>query len=168
MRWRLMTPDDIATVHAIATVTYPSLPEPASCMAERQRLCPAGCLVLDQAPAHLGHAPLGYAIAHPWRLGDPPPLAAMLGSLPARPDTFHIHDVALLPSARGRGLARHALDALIGAARSLGLPALSLVAVAGSAAFWATCGFESADHLCPPARLESYGADARYMIRRAT
>jgi GNAT superfamily N-acetyltransferase len=161
-RWRAMTPDDIGAVHAIATATYPSLPEPADGMAERQRLCPAGCLVLEAAAG-----PVGYAIAHPWRLGHPPPLAAMLGALPDRPDTFHVHDVALLPRARGHGHARQALDALARAARSFDIPVLSLVAVAGAAMYWGDRGFAPAPGLCPADRLASYGDGARYMIRAA-
>jgi GNAT superfamily N-acetyltransferase len=160
MHWREMIQWDISAVHALSTVVYPKLPEPAACFEERQRLFPAGCWVLEEESTLVG-----YAISHPWRFGSPPVIASMLGSLPREPDTFHIHDVALLPAARGVGRARRIVNVLVGAAKTAGVRRLSLVAVDDSAKYWVRSGFEIADSSCRPGSLESYGESARYMAR---
>ncbi len=93
---------------------------------------PDGCLVL---PSRQGI--LGYAVSHPWLSGQPPQLNTRLVQLPVPADTFYIHDVALLPEARGTGAGGAVVRLLACQARSSGLASLSLVAVSGSVGFWA-------------------------------
>lgn len=52
-----------------------------------------------------------------------------------------VHDVALLPSARNQGLVEELMKLFDGAARKLGLAAMSLAAVYGSEATWFRYGF---------------------------
>ncbi len=40
---------------------------------------------------------------YPWRFGQPPKLNMRLHRLSDDADTFYIHDVAILPAARGGG-----------------------------------------------------------------
>ena len=126
MTWRPMTAADLVKVAAIAALCHPDLPEPPEVFAERLALFPAGCFATEG----------GYAIAHPWA-GKAPPLAARLGALPDAPDHLFLHDVALRPEARGRGL----LPALLARLDALGLPETRLVAVRGTSALWARHGF---------------------------
>ncbi len=115
MTWRSMTAEDLAQVHVLADTIHVSHPEDFAVLAERQRLYPEGCLMLTES-----ERAIGYALTHPWRLGEPPPLNELLGELPAAPTTYYIHDVALLPVARGKGYAGRAANRLIAHARAAG------------------------------------------------
>jgi hypothetical protein len=84
---------DLHGVAPIAARLPPSLPERTAGLAETRRLCPAGCTKLRVA---------GYARARRCMLAYSPALDAFLGALPAGPDCRFIHDVAVLPEARGR------------------------------------------------------------------
>lgn len=125
-----MTASDLPEVSRIAGLVHPDFPEDDAVFAERLALFPAGCLVLPAG---------GYLLAHPWTRGCPPALNSRLGALPARPDTLYLHDIALLPAARGRGAGEAALRRVEALARPFG--EVSLVAVGGSAGFWGRMGF---------------------------
>jgi GNAT superfamily N-acetyltransferase len=155
-----MTQADFPAVEAIGTVVHTAFPESPAIVAERVALYPAGCLVL------CGDASvLGYAISHPWRFLHPPRLDTKLGGLPVDPDTYYIHDLALLPEARGTGAGNDAVQRLIEQAISEILGNLSLVAVSGSAPFWNRYGFQVHADRAIQKRLRSYGNDARFMVR---
>src|SRR4051794_10781367 len=95
MTWRPMSAADLAAVEQIAELIHQAYPESDAVVAERLTLFPEGCLVL-------GEAPIGYLVSHPGLVGRPPPLNCLLGGLPERPDCLYLHDIALLPQARGR------------------------------------------------------------------
>ncbi len=156
--WRPMRAGDRTAVAAIADVVHPAYPEDAAVFDERLRLYPEGCLVFAG-----GGDLLGYAISHPWRSGAPPRLNARLGALPPTPDTFYLHDVALLPALRGRGAATDIVARLAQRARAEKLPTMSLVAVNGSAGFWRRFGFRPVDAPALADKLRSYGADVAFM-----
>jgi len=158
-RWRPMRAADLPAVAALADAIHAEHPEDAAVFAERLALHPAGCLVLgDEGGIR------GYAIAHPWTAAAPPALDTLRGRLPTRPDAFHLHDIALDLSARGRGHAAAVLAALLGHATVLGLPRLTLVAVAGTAGYWQRQGFRPIPSRAPGA-LESYGPGSTFMAR---
>lgn len=158
--WRPMLATDIAAVEAIAAIVHPKFPEDRAVFAERQRLHPAGTWVLES-----GGVPLGYVLSHPWRSSTVPALNSLLHALPADADTYYLHDLALLPQARGSGAASWIVRQLIRHAADCGLPTMSLVAVSGSVPFWTRHGFslEWAGDL--EEKLASYDADARWMRR---
>jgi GNAT superfamily N-acetyltransferase len=146
---------DLAAVSAISDAVHGRFTEPAAVYAERLALYPSGCLVLEQ-----GGAVAGYLITHPWYRDAPPKLAAMLGAIPAHADSYYLHDIALLPAARGTGAARAALDFVKARARALGLSDIALMAVGGADRFWAAQGFAYVPRDADP----SYGADAYLML----
>lgn len=157
-QWRPMTEEDLPSVSRIAADVHRDYPEDDAVFAERLALCPSGCLILAS-----GRERLGYALSHPWRAAEPPPLNTPLGALPARPDTYYLHDVALLPAARGQGAAKRLLALL---ERKAGdLSEISLVAVGGTAGFWGRLGFTAPDLPGLAAKLANYGTGARYMRR---
>ncbi|MDC7784204.1 GNAT family N-acetyltransferase [Rhodoplanes tepidamans] len=162
--WRPMVDGDLAAVLAVAAVVHPDLPEDRAVFAERRRLAPEGCHVLaDPAtPAPGGLA--GYVVSHPWA-GAPPALDTLLGGLPERPTTWYLHDLALLPAARGGGAGATIVDRLAAHARAAGFTTLSLVAVGGSPGFWMRQGFSAVDDPALAEKLASYGAAARFMVR---
>jgi ribosomal protein S18 acetylase RimI-like enzyme len=157
--WRPMTQADLPGVNAIAAVVHPSYPEDVAIFQERLALYPEGCHVL----AATGGTLAGYIVSHPWRDREPPPLNSLLGALPAQPSTYYIHDIALLPEARGAGAAKTITAILIDHARRAGFATVSLIAVNGSQPFWERAGFARIDDRRLAAKLTSYGGDACVM-----
>lgn len=159
--WRPATENDLAAIVAIADRIHVAYPEDEAAIAERLRLYPAGCALLE-----IGGEPMAYTLTHPWRYAEPPALNVMLGALPAHPTTYYIHDVALLPEARGTGAASAIVEAIFAEAATMGCPNLSLVAVNRSVPFWRRQGFEVVDQPSLAAKLLTYDADARFMVRK--
>ncbi len=159
--WRAMTGYDVDAVAKIAAVVHPDLFETPEVLAERQRLYHFGAYLLE-----VNERPAGYVLSHPWALGTLPRLNTLLGELPPAPDTYYIHDLALLPVARRVGAASYITHALAKHARAHGFPTMSLVAVNGSVAFWEKHEFSVADipELFP--KLLSYESEARLMVRQ--
>lgn len=159
LQWRPMTVEDLDGVVAVARIAFPDHPEGRACFVERLALAPGTCFVLARADRVAG-----YLIAYPWPLEAIPPLDTLLGALPANRDSWYLHDLALLPEARGGGNARAGLDLLFA-----GIDApIALVSVNESAAFWQAQGFAPMDGPALAAKLSSYGPHARYMVRSVT
>ncbi len=159
MRWRAMEAGDLDGVVAVARIAFPDHPEGRACFEERLALAPASCFVLEGA----GHI-AGYLIAYPWPLEAIPPLDTLLGGLPESRAAWYLHDLALLPEARGGGNARAGLALLFD---QIDAP-IALVSVNESAGFWQAQGFVPQASPALAAKLSSYGPDARYMVRGVT
>jgi GNAT superfamily N-acetyltransferase len=162
--WRSMVAADLVAVERIAEIVHPAYPESEEVPMERLALFPAGCLIAESPVG----AVLGYAVSHPSRLGRPPALDSRLGVLPADADCLYLHDVALLPEARGLGLGDSLVVLLRALAARSGLALLALTAVNRSAPYWRRRGFldHSGDGVLA-AKLTSYGDDAVYMVSSA-
>ena len=158
--WRRMTRADLVNVERIGELVHPAYPEDAAVIAERLQLYPAGCLVLE-GPS----VPMGYAVSHPWLFGRPPALNTLLEALPARPDTFYVHDVALMPDLRGSHLGTTVVQLLVHQAKLVGFDNMSLVAVGRSLGFWRRNGFQAIEREELQAALSSYGDGATFMAR---
>jgi ribosomal protein S18 acetylase RimI-like enzyme len=158
--WRPMTQADLPAALAVADIVHPRYPEDPAVFAERLALYPAGCLVLTR-----GEDRIGYIVSHPWTYGAPPALNSLLGALPVPPSTYYIHDIALLPQARGTGAANAVIQRLIDHAQEKGFPNLSLTAVNDSVAFWERLGFRLAADPALERKLRSYDEAARFMVR---
>lgn len=157
-----MTPDDITSVLKVAEIIHPDLPEGEAMIADRLKLFPEGCLVLER-DGDIG----GYAISHPIRHHQPPELDSLLGEMPVEADQFYIHDLAVLPGFRGCGLAKECIDRLLGLAVRKGFASACLVSVYGTSSFWGRFGFvvevvggELRE------KLRWYGEDAVFMVRK--
>lgn len=162
-RWRPMTKADLPAIEAIALQVHPAYPESDAVFLERLALYPQGCHVLVR-----GRSIDGYLLSHPWHRDSPPGLDSLLGALPADPDCLYIHDLALLPGARGHGDAAIIVERLAAVAKRDRLPALALIAVSGTSAFWSRQGFVAQDAPKLAAKLASYDPDARLMLRRVS
>ena len=158
--WRGMKPADLSAVNAIAAVVHAAYPEDAAVFAERLALHPGGCFVLDTA-----HGLGGYLISHPWHLKQPPALNALLGSVPLPASTYYLHDIALLPEARGGGAASAVIRELVRHAAGMA-DNITLVALSGTVQFWQRQGFARLADPALDAKLKSYDAEACYMQRR--
>lgn len=159
-RWRPMSEADLPAVNALASRIHPDYPEDEAVFAERLRLYPDGCRVLEGEQGLVA-----YVVSHPWRHLEPPSLNALLGALPPQPSTFYIHDLALAPEVQGTGAATSVVVWLADHASACGLPDMSLIAVNGSAGFWQRQGFEAVHDPLLESRLRSYSDDARFMAR---
>ncbi|HLP03696.1 MAG TPA: GNAT family N-acetyltransferase [Opitutaceae bacterium] len=158
--WLPLLVTDAPAVRALADIAHPGLPERIEVFAERIRLFPSGCLKL----VHVG-ALAAYGIAHPWQLDAPPPIDALLGALPENASCLHLHDVVVAPELRGAGASAAYIDAMVAVARAHRLSALALVSVYGTNRHWSRFGFVERSSSALAAKLASYGATARYLVR---
>ncbi|WP_246216072.1 GNAT family N-acetyltransferase [Microvirga makkahensis] len=155
-----MVAQDLAKVQILADTIHLDHPEEPQVFAERLRLYPEGCLALEEDGRLIG-----YALTHPWHFGTPPKLNSLLGGIPAGATTYYVHDVALLPEARGKGHAVQAGERLVRHARDAGFGNLSLVAVNNSQAIWERLGFHVTSVPGLEAKLLTYGPGAVLMVR---
>jgi ribosomal protein S18 acetylase RimI-like enzyme len=162
LTWRPMRPTDIDAVVEVARLSFPDHFEDRACFQNRLALYPRGCFVLADGEA----AAKGYLIAYPWRADNAPQLNTVIEGLPAEPALIYLHDLALHPQARGGGVTGAVVEQLAEQAAGDGWPAIALVAVNDAVNFWRRHGFEAQAAPGMAAKLASYGADARYMIRR--
>ena len=156
-----MAQSDLPAVCAMAAAVHRDFPEEAAIFAERLALAPDGCFILRRE-----EVAWGYLLSHPWRLRQPPPLNSLLHALPDKADTLYIHDLALLPQARGQGAASSIISKLEDLARLRQVSSMSLIAVSGSSPFWSRHGFAAWSAPEMAGKLGSYSAGAVYMERR--
>lgn len=158
--WRKMEQADLPAVSALSDLVHGRYSERPEIYAERLSCYPDGCFV------HAGRGEMdGYLISHPWRRFDPAPLDRELGGLPDDADSWYLHDLALLPKARGTGAGAAAVDLVVGQARARGFAEISLVAVNGADSFWASRDFRRIETAALAEKLASYGPEACYMVR---
>lgn len=159
--WRAMREEDLDTVTAISDVVHADFRESRETYAERLALYPAGCIVFER-----DGVVEGFLISHPWYRGAAPKLNQPLGTLPVKPDSFYLHDIALLPATRGSGAGRAALDYVIDHVSKTGFAEIALIAVNGADSYWRRQGFEIAvaagENDTP---LPNYGPGSYYMRR---
>lgn len=159
-RWRRMTGADLSAVDTIAAAVHPGLFERPEVLAEKLLLYPDGAWLCES-----GGTACGYLLSHPWPAQTVPPLDAPLGAIPPDVGTYYLHDLALLPAARGLGAAGAIVRTALAHAAAAGFRTASLVAVNDSRAFWELRGFAVAEVPDLAAKLAAYEPDACYMTR---
>ena len=160
--WRQMLESDLPGVIAIAERVHISYPEDGAIFAERLKLYPLGCYVLQEIQGK----PAGYIISHPWLYKSPPKLNTLLLELPVPATTFYIHDIALMPTARAAGMAGSIVETITDHARMAGFPNISLIAVNQSVSFWERHAFAKEFDARLEITLRSYDAGATFMSRK--
>jgi GNAT superfamily N-acetyltransferase len=162
-KWRPMIEADLAAVDELSSRIHPDFPERPEVLAEKLRLFPRGCFVLDIVPKE---QPRGYCFSHPWMFGAPPALDSLLQALPQAGNAYFIHDLTVESSLRGRNFASMLVPQLFKAARLAAIGRMMLVAVSGSAPFWMRMGFHRTDDVAlQNATRAKYGAEAVHMKR---
>lgn len=152
---------DLDAILQIQARCYTAIvPESPRSMGAKLAAAPNSCFVAGPA----GGPPVAYLLALPWHFDDPPHLDAQTCQAPADADTLYLHDLAVAPEARGSGAAGALVDAFMTALSASGIGRASLIAIQGSAGWWARHGFEPVATTAALAqRLAGYGPDARYM-----
>lgn len=154
---RRLSDGDLPEVLRVQEVAYAAtLNEPGEAFAAKIGVFPAGAIGCFE-----GADMIGYVFSVPWTLGEVMPLhhAPLLPRRGA--DCLYVHDMAVQPDRRGRGVAVRLLEALTEVALKEGLRHLALTAVQGSEGFWARLGFQE------ERRFEyAPGVPASYMVAK--
>lgn len=111
---------------------------------------------------------VGYIICFPYKLGEIPKNNAFFAPNLPTPDCFYIHDVTLIPEARGQGLAQLLIESAFTQAKELGLTKISLVSVGQSGNYWDKLGFvEYPNQTAKISQilLSSYDEKSRLMVK---
>ncbi|KAH7384495.1 hypothetical protein BKA66DRAFT_462316 [Pyrenochaeta sp. MPI-SDFR-AT-0127] len=162
--WRGLSANDIHSLVRVANKIHPDLPEDDQVFKERIKLFPEGCLALAEE-GEVGGELYGYIISHPIIRHQPPALNQMLGQIAPEADQYYIHDLVILPQARGCGFAQKCLDKIFAIAGRFSTT--SLVSVYGTASFWSRFGFTAQDiDETLKEKLLNYGEDAVYLERK--
>ena len=149
---------DMDMILEIQAVAHPAFQEDQAVFAERLALYPQGFHV-----ATLDDELCGYVISHPWRRPGPPAINALIGALPGNADIYYIHDLSLLPVARGLGLSDILIGKLKDHAKDEGFSTMALTAVGGSFVFWRRHGCVEVENAELISLLSTYGAGSVYM-----
>lgn len=153
---------DLEAVHRISAHVHPGHPERAEVLADKFRLFPKGCFVLET-----GGQIAGYCFSHPWTDGPPPPLDTFMTALPPGLSTYFVHDLTVEEGMRGTGMGRALVPMLLETAKAAGFDRLVLVAVNNRGPFWQAAGFSATpDEAMQQAARAKYGAGAVHMQMR--
>lgn len=158
--WRPALESDLQVVYAMHESAHKGLPESREVLEEKFQLFPHGWLVFEKTARIVG-----YGISYPWRLYTVPVLNSRMGTLPKCPNCLFLHDLALLPEARGKNSAQGFLQLAAMLAASHKLQALTGVSLYGSSRLWVRYGFAVVNDPTLNRQLCSYGPNARYVLR---
>ncbi|EMD92979.1 hypothetical protein COCC4DRAFT_139693 [Bipolaris maydis ATCC 48331] len=163
-QWRVLSPTNLPNLSRIAATIHPGLAERDTVFSERITLFPAGCLGLFDEKSNTLY---GYLISHPIRHQEPPELDSLLGEIAPDADQYYIHDLAILPGARGSGLAQKGVEKVLSTVAQV-YKTSSLVSVYGTTSFWGKFGFEKPDVVSAKLseKLLGYGDGAVYLERK--
>ena len=129
---------DLPAVLAIQHAAYGAgYQESAAVLGRKLEFAPRACWL-----AHMDEVAVGYVFAHPWSDAGAPPLHAPL-VLPAAADRGFVHDLAVLPAARGLGVAATLFTCVRAWSSAAGHRGMRLVALADAVPFWKRQGFQA-------------------------
>ncbi|WP_076407491.1 GNAT family N-acetyltransferase [Shewanella sp. UCD-KL12] len=156
MKLRSISCDDWAEILLIQDECYPDLePESLQALQSKWRVSPLSCFVIE-----IHKQVVGYCLAHPWHLGNPPSLEQVI-TADKQANSLYLHDIALSAKAQGKGAGQAALKKLMQLAKQSAYSSLSLVAVQGASSYWMKQGFVVQEI---EKSLTGYTPDACYMV----
>lgn len=163
---RPLTASDVPHLLHIQTLAYGAHFQESASVFSRRLGSAHQCSLGVERPREPGL--LAYAAAY-W--SAPGSITALDGDFVAPPHStppvLYLHDISVLPSLAGQGVAHALISQLMQTARTRQVDAMALVAVQGSARFWQRYGFAAAPVADIQQRaLASYGPGAVYMTTR--
>lgn len=161
-RLRLMHANDLPEILDIQLKVYSdALQESPQVLAQRLAQVPDLALVAEDQ-----HGVCGYLFSYRSQSGVITALDAAFVE-PEHSDSLYLHDLAVAPRARKRGIGPSLVKRKLKIARQDGLQQCSLVSVQDSAAFWQRMGFkaQAITHQAHKPALKAYGVSAVYMQR---
>ncbi len=152
---RSIQENDWQAILAIQQKAYIQIePESESVLRNKFVLSPSSCMVaVDDEQV------VGCCLAYPWLPEAVPPLHEEIVSSPDS-DNLFIHDMAVLPTCRGKGVASFLCRSLFEVANTSGFATMSLVAVQNAMPFWNKFGFRSNRKI--PLQ-KDYGTESMFM-----
>jgi len=154
---RPMNYSDLDAVMKIQSMAYiPQYCESREVYEDKFAKYPDGCWV-----AEIDDYVVGYVISHPYLLDSPPKLDAVMDDIPQNPDCYFIHDVAINPEYKGKGIGSALCEKAKSLAKERNLPNMALISVQDSHPFWEKMGFRRVENLTASMteKLESYITD---------
>ena len=134
---REITVADLPAIVQIQQACYPAdLLESTSDFANKLQASPHSSWLAE----HEGNI-CAYFFTYPWHGAQPPRLGIPLHSPDTPADTHFWHDLAVLPQARGAGIAPALIQHALNWGREQGLHITRLVAIQQAAGFWQRWGF---------------------------
>ena len=160
---RPMVEADLDKVMDIQFRAYlPEFREKRQVFEEKLHRFPSGCWI-----AEIDGQPVAYLFSHPWMIDVPPLLDSLIGDIPEKPDCYFIHDLAVDPRFKGKGIGSELFSKAGESASECNLDKMALVSVQNSRGFWSKFGFRRMlpTELTPRIshRIASYGSDACFM-----
>ncbi|MHA3904299.1 GNAT family N-acetyltransferase [Castellaniella sp. WN] len=159
---RTLNPSDLPGLDLIQAHCYSaSMFEPAAVLDRRLRAVPDWIWGIQDDGGLCA-----YLFTYPTRRGHLSPLNGDFHPAPDG-DTLYLHDLAIHPRARGRGLAQRLVQHAWARARTARLRHSALVSVQNSERFWAAHGYRACTELDDHGRacLAGYEQPATYMTR---
>lgn len=161
-RLRALAHRDLAALLAVQQACYGAgFVESAEVFA-RRLASPANCSLVLERDGQV----CAYLAAYRSALGKVTPLHGDFEAVP-QADTLYLHDMAVLPTCAGQGLAQALLKSVWDHAAAQGLRHTALVSVQDSQTYWERHGYaqQPLGDAAQRERLASYGAGAVYMAR---
>jgi predicted N-acetyltransferase YhbS len=114
-----------------------------------------------------GNQVVGYVFSLQCLFGEIPQLNGSEYSVSYNADSLCIHDLAVSPTARNMGVAKHLVNTVLDAATHWKYERIFLVAIQGASSFWKRHGFEIVQDQNETLQrdLSAYGDDAVCMAR---
>ena len=162
VRLRALVHPDLADLLAVQRACYgPGFVETAEVFA-RRLASPANCSLVLERDGQV----CAYLAAYRSALGKVTPLHGDFEAVP-QADTLYLHDMAVLPTCAGQGLAQALLKSVWDHAAAQGLRHTALVSVQDSQTYWERHGYaqQPLGDAAQRERLASYGEGAVYMAR---
>lgn len=151
--------EHLVDVNLIANSIHIDYYENEGVFYERLYLYPNGCFVLMD-----NNHVQGYVISHPWHL-IPPELNSYLKSIPKSPKTYFIHDIAIVPDARGKKTIHQVMELIEKNIVGTGINNLSLVSIKNTSEIWIKFGFKIINDDIYKPYIGSYNDGAHFMMK---
>ena len=160
---RPLDASDVSSLLHVQTVCYGNAFLESADVFARRLAAPHHCSigVVRQGDPAL----LAYLVAYWSNPGKVTPLDGDFAAPAMGEQILYLHDMSVLPSLSGQGIAKHLVQQLLHTARAKGLRQAALVSVQNSQAYWERQGFSVAPVLDAQQskNLQTYGEGALYM-----